>query len=60
VLNHSTTAVLWEQGNNKIWSGIDKVIIAEHWEEEKTALRNLGKMDLVAALSALRKVSNEH
>jgi hypothetical protein len=56
VLNNNTRAVVWEQGNNKVWSGIDKVVVAEHWEEDKTAMRNLGKMDLVVALSALRKV----
>eukprot|EP00029_Vermamoeba_vermiformis_P013745 TRINITY_DN866_c0_g1_i1.p1 TRINITY_DN866_c0_g1~~TRINITY_DN866_c0_g1_i1.p1 ORF type:complete len:285 (+),score=88.78 TRINITY_DN866_c0_g1_i1:97-951(+) len=56
VLNNNTNAVIWEQGANKVWSGIDKVVLAEHWEEDKTAVRNLGKMDLVAALSAIRKV----
>ncbi len=39
-----------------MWSGIDKVVLAEHWEEDKNVLRNLGKMDLVLALSTLRKV----
>jgi hypothetical protein len=56
VVNNNTNAVIWEQGANKVWSGIDKVVLAEHWEEDKTAMRNLGKMDLVAALSAIRKV----